>query len=73
LESRKPKSRTPKSRTPKFEYALESRKPTARRTKNTNVKKTTKSVFEQLIKSFQRIGNEAEKDSKLLKKASNKL
>ena len=76
-KSRKPKSRTPKSRTPKSRTPKsrtpKSRTPTARRTKNTNVKKTTKSVFEQLIKSFQRIGNEAEKDSKLLKKASNKL
>jgi thiol-disulfide isomerase/thioredoxin len=42
--------------------------------KNTfNVRKTTKSVFDQLIKSFGRIGTEAEKDSKLLKSASNKL
>ena len=38
-----------------------------------NVRKTTKSVFDQLIKSFGRIGNEAKKDSKLLKSASNKL
>jgi thiol-disulfide isomerase/thioredoxin len=43
------------------------------KTKNNNVKKTTKTVFEQLIKSFERIGDEAEKDSKLLKTASNKL
>jgi len=42
--------------------------------KNSNdVKKTTKSVFDQLIMSFGRIGNEAKKDSELLKKASNKL
>jgi hypothetical protein len=45
----------------------------SKKTKNYNVRKTTKSVFDQLIKSFGRIGNEAEKDSKLLKNASNKL
>ena len=41
--------------------------------KTFNVRQTTKSVFDQLIKSFGRIGNEAKKDSKLLKSASNKL
>lgn len=41
--------------------------------KNFNLSKTTKSVFNQLIKSFGKIGNEAKKDSKLLKNASNKL
>ena len=41
--------------------------------KNNNIRKTTKSVFDQLIKSFGHIGNEAKKDSNLLKKASNKL
>ena len=45
----------------------------SKKTKTYNVRKTTKSVFDQLIKSFGRIGNEAEKDSKLLKTASNKL
>ena len=44
----------------------------SKRSKN-NIKKTTKSVFNQLIKSFERIGDETQKDSKLLKKASNKL
>ena len=41
--------------------------------KQNNVRKTTKNVFEQLIKSFGRIGDEAEKDSKLLKKATRHL
>jgi len=41
--------------------------------KSFNIRQTTKSVFDQLIKSFGRIGNEAKKDSKLLKSASNKL
>ena len=40
---------------------------------NYNVRKTTKNVFSKLINSFGRIGNEAKKDSKLLKKATNKL
>jgi len=41
--------------------------------KTSNLRKTTKSVFDQLIQSFGRIGNEAKKDSQLLKSASNKL
>ena len=45
----------------------------SKKNKTYNVRKTTKSVFDQLIKSFGRIGNEAVKDSNLLKKASNKL
>jgi thiol-disulfide isomerase/thioredoxin len=45
----------------------------SKKNKNINVRKTTKSVFDQLIKSFGHIGNEAQKDSKLLKEASNKL
>ena len=40
-------------------------------TKNNDVKYKTKSVFNQLIKSFDKIGSEAEKDSILLKKATN--
>ena len=38
-----------------------------------NIKKSTKEVFGELIKSFGRISNEAHKDAKLLKQASNKL
>ena len=41
--------------------------------KANSVKRTASNVFEQLIKSFKRIGNEAEKDSLLLKKATKKL
>ena len=43
-----------------------------KQTKN-NIKKSTKEVFGELIKSFGRISNEAHRDSKLLKRASNKL
>ena len=41
--------------------------------KENNVRKTTKNVFEQLIKSFGRIGEEAIRDSKLLKEATTHL
>ena len=40
---------------------------------NKKIRNTTSKVFNQLITSFKRIGNEAEKDTKLLKIASNKL
>jgi thiol-disulfide isomerase/thioredoxin len=40
---------------------------------NKKIRNTTSKVFKQLITSFKRIGNEAEKDAKLLKTASNKL
>lgn len=40
---------------------------------NKKIRNTTSKVFNQLITSFKRIGNEAEKDAKLLKIASNKL
>ena len=40
---------------------------------NKKIRNTTSKVFNQLITSFKRIGNEAEKDAKLLKLASNKL
>ena len=46
---------------------------TNRNKSNSNIRKTTKSVFDKLINSFGHIGNEARKDSKLLKEASNKL
>ena len=41
--------------------------------KEYDLSKTTKSLFDQLIKSFGKISNEASKDSKLLKSATNKL
>jgi thiol-disulfide isomerase/thioredoxin len=44
-----------------------------KKSNNYNVRQTTKNVFSKLINSFEKIGNEAAKDSKLLKKASNKL
>jgi hypothetical protein len=40
---------------------------------NNNIRQSTKQVFGELIKSFGRIGNEAEKDSKLLNRVSKKL
>ena len=43
------------------------------RTKTQAIRTTTKNVFDQLIKSFGRIGKEAKQDAVLLKSASNKL
>ena len=43
------------------------------RTKTQIIRTTTKNVFDQLIKSFGRIGKEAKQDAVLLKSASNKL
>ena len=43
------------------------------RTKTQAIRSTTKNVFDQLIKSFDRIGKEAKQDAVLLKSASNKL
>ena len=40
---------------------------------NNNIKKSTKEVFGKLVKSFGRISNEAKKDAKILKNATEKL
>ena len=41
--------------------------------KNNKTNKKTKNLFTQLVKSFTRIGEEARKDSKILKDASKKI
>ena len=47
---------------------------TPNKTKKTNkTTNQTKKVFNQLVKSFDRIGQEARKDAELLKDASKKL
>lgn len=38
-----------------------------------NIRKSTKKVFSKLISSFDKIGNEAKRDSKILKNATEKL
>jgi hypothetical protein len=45
----------------------------SRKSSPKSIKNTTTNVFAQLIKSFKRIGNEAEKDATLLRKATKKL
>ena len=72
--SKKTKSSSKKTKSPSKKTKSPSKKTkVSHNNKKYNVKKTTKSVFDQLIKSFERIGDEAVKDSKLLKNASNKL
>uniref|UniRef100_A0A6C0F196 Thioredoxin domain-containing protein n=1 Tax=viral metagenome TaxID=1070528 RepID=A0A6C0F196_9ZZZZ len=73
----KPKIQKPKNtpfikRKPLTKRAPIKKAPSSNKNPN-NVRKTTKNVFEQLIKSFTRIGHEAEKDTKLLKKATSHL
>ena len=61
---------TPKQRkTPKPRTTQKPRKTP----NNKSLRKTTGKVFDQLITSFKRIGNEASKDAIILQQASNKL
>jgi len=57
----------------KSKYKSKTMKHTVKRSSNNNIKQSTKEVFNELIKSFGRIGKEAEKDSKLLSRVSKKL
>ena len=46
---------------------------TSKKKSNKGIREQTTDVFKELIKSFKRIGNEAEKDAQLLKRATKKI
>ena len=48
-------------------------KKTSKKKSTRGVREQTTDVFKELIKSFKRIGNEAEKDANLLKRATQKI
>jgi len=56
----------------KSHKSKKSKKVSTKNVKN-NLRTSTKEVFRELIKSFGRIGNEAKKDSKILRNATTKL
>jgi thiol-disulfide isomerase/thioredoxin len=61
-----------KSHKSKSHKSKKSKKVSTKNVKN-NLRTSTKEVFRELIKSFGRIGNEAKKDSKILRNATTKL
>lgn len=74
LNNQKPKSLKPKSHKSKSHKSKSHKsKAISKKGSKNNLRTSTKQVFGELIKSFGRIGNEAKKDSKILRNASTKL